>query len=146
MADRSDRHRDTLNTPGADQAENVMRTRCANSPFGPGRNAHEQAGYMCVRSILSDIDGILQTRGRSYMVYLDSSSGAPAVLEIILRIFYSIFELHIGDDFRQIVEPADSAPTLLGALSQLEHQGEQGLPAAATPNTGDRPRIIWHQL
>ena len=48
------------------------------------------------------------------MVYEDSSSGIPAVLKTVLCIFDSIFELHTRNDFRQVVEPADSAPALLG--------------------------------
>ncbi len=47
MADRSNQCLENLTrTEAVTQADYLMRTRHANYPFGPGQNAHQQAGYM----------------------------------------------------------------------------------------------------
>jgi len=47
MADRSNQYLENLSVALAvKKACEVMRTRYADSPSGPGQNAHQQAGYM----------------------------------------------------------------------------------------------------
>ncbi len=45
----------------------------------------------------------------------------------------SVFELYTEDDFRQQVVAAQTIPTFLGGLCQLEDHGEGGLVGEAPP-------------